>query len=411
MRGILLIVFLVFTSTVWAGVAPAVAYAPEANAWVGQRLSFYIDLRARGSFAGAASFDLPQLPRTLLMKIGEPVVGSQQIDGETWFVQTHEFALFSQEPGPLEVPPVTARFARREGFTGPASDVQAETSAFSVDIRRPPGSEDVGFLITTESLDIIERWDPAPGPSEVGAVFKRTIVQHAAQLPGMALMPAPDATPGGVRAYPGAAATNDRLARGEFLGERSETITYLLQKPGALELPAIRYVWWDPVAEKLQSKPLPAVIVEVAEPPAGAAEEPTFGRRAWPWLLAAVLIIGVGGWQRRILAAWARRFWRGMNPPDRAAARKLLGACRDNDAVRAGLAWAKWLGTREDRFRPDPELGAAVLELQRYLFGPEHPAGWRGTELARAFQHHLATARKHETRTTISALPSLNPGC
>jgi len=388
-----------------------VAYAPEARAWVGQRFSFYIDLRARGSFAGAASFDLPQIPRTLLMKIGEPVVGSQQIDGETWFVQTHEFALFSQKPGPLEVPPVTVRFARREDFTGPASDVQAQTSGFSVEIQRPPGSEAAGFLVTTESLDITESWEPAPGPAEVGAIFKRTIIQRAPQLPGMALMPAPEVTPEGVRAYPGAPATNDRLARGEFLGERSETITYLLQKPGAIELPAINYLWWDPKSEKLQSKTLPAVRFEVAEPPSEVAEKSMFGHRAWPWLLSVVLVIGVGAWQWRSLAMWAKQYWRGLNPPDLVGARQLLRACRDNDAVAAGAAWSAWLSTQNANFRPGPELGAAILAMQRHLFGPEPLAGWRGNGLARAFRQHFARDKTHENREPVSALPSLNPSC
>lgn len=411
MRGFILIAFLLSSSAACAEVAPAVAYAPEARAWVGQRLSFYIDLRARGSFAGAASFDLPKIPRTLLMKIGEPVVGSQQIGGETWFVQTHEFALFSQESGSLEVPPVSVRFARREGFTGPARDVQAQTSGFSVEILRPPGSEDVGFLVTTESLDITESWEPAPGRAEVGAIIKRTIVQRAAQLPGMALMPAPDVTPDGVRAYPGAAATNDRLARGEFLGERSETITYLLQKPGALELPSINYLWWDPKSEKLQSKTLPAISFEVTEPADMVAENSMFGRRAWPWLLCVILIIGVGAWQWRSLAVSAKQYWCGLNPPDRVAARQLLRACRDNDAVAAETAWSAWLSRQSASFRPGSELGAAILAMQRHLFGPEPLAGWRGNGLARAFRQHVARDKTHRNRESVSALPSLNPQC
>ena len=227
---ILAIGTLLFPSYVSAEVAPVTAFAPDAKAWVGQRLPFYIELRAPGSFAGTASFDLPQLPRTLLLKIGEPVVSSQQLEGETWFVQTHEFALFSQEPGTLKVPAISVRFSRRKGFTGPASDVKAKTPSITVDIQRPPGSGKHGFLVTTGSFDVTERWDPKPGPANVGVIFKRTIVQRAQQLPGMALAPAPTNSPDGIRAYPGVAVTNDKLARGEFLGERRETITYLVRE-------------------------------------------------------------------------------------------------------------------------------------------------------------------------------------
>ena len=45
-------------------VAPAVVRVPEATAWIGQRVPFFVELSARGSFAGTASFDLPQIPGT-----------------------------------------------------------------------------------------------------------------------------------------------------------------------------------------------------------------------------------------------------------------------------------------------------------------------------------------------------------
>lgn len=104
---------LLFSSAVCAEIAPLTAYAPEAKAWGGQHLPFFVELRARGTFAGTASFDVPQLLRTLLMKIGDPVVGTRELEGESWFVQKHEFVLFSQEPGMLEVPAISVRYTGR----------------------------------------------------------------------------------------------------------------------------------------------------------------------------------------------------------------------------------------------------------------------------------------------------------
>ncbi len=97
------------------------------------------------------------------MKVGNLVVSSQDIDGRSKFVQNHEFALFSQKTGLLEVPAISVRFAGREGFTGPAVDVQAQVPGWKVEIRRPPGGIDV---------------------------------------------------------YPGSARTHDQFERGDFLGER-----------------------------------------------------------------------------------------------------------------------------------------------------------------------------------------------
>jgi hypothetical protein len=403
---ILLCFLLLFSMAARAEVAPVAIRIPEAKAWIGQRLPFYVELRAPGSFAGAASFSLPEIPRTVILKIGNPIVSSQQIDGESWFVQTHEFALFSQQSGTLQIPEFEVRFASRDGFTGPVKEQQAQVPAARIEIQRPPGSESTGFLVTTESLDLTENWEPQPQPGrvKVGAIFKRTIVQRAAQITGMALAAAPTDAPDGVRVYPGQPEVTDKTERGDFLGERRETITYQLQKPGSFELPELSYVWWNPRTEQLQSKTLPAVTFEVA-----ASGETTALHRNWLWLLVALLVTGLGLWQRRRLVILLTQYWKKLNPPEGVAARKLLQACRRRDAVAAQTSWNQWHSMQDASFLPGPDLRAAVIEMQRCLFGPATAGSWRGDELARAFDAEHALAKTSDTARTTSDLPLLNP--
>jgi hypothetical protein len=397
-------------SSVWAAVAPMAVRVPETRAWIGQRVGFYVELRATGSFAGTANFELPPLPGVLLMKIGSPVVSSREIEGRSWLVQTHEFALFSQTPGLLEVPEFSVHFASREGFTGPAQDTRAEVPGWQVEIRRPPGSEQVGFLVTTDALSVTETWEPPPGPARVGAMFKRTLVQRAPQISGMALAPAPIVAPEGIRVYPGDAETQDHLERGEFLGERRETMTYLLTKSGTVTLPALAYVWWNPKTEQLQSTILPAVTFEVAPAPVAAAPGTSLATcHSWAWWLTAALASGLATWQRRRLAGWGRRFRKALNPPDCVAARNLRRACRRHEAVAAEAAWNAWRNAQDTGFQPGPELQAAVLGLQRQLFGPAPAVPWRGDELARAFGEQLAAGRARSSHTPAAVLPLLNP--
>ena len=195
-RSVLLPVFAAFLAhTAAAEVAPVVTRTPKPVAWTGQRLPFFVDLRSRGTFAGTAKFDLPEIPGVLVVQAGDPVVETQEIEGEPWQVQTHEFALFAQREGPLTIPAFTVRFSRRDGYSGPANDIETTTPAISFEIRRPPGASQDAFIITTDSLKISEQWEPEPRASSVGAVFKRTIHQRAEQMPGMALAPAPGSRP------------------------------------------------------------------------------------------------------------------------------------------------------------------------------------------------------------------------
>lgn len=401
-------VFFAFLSiiSVRAEQAPASISAPNKQAWVGQRLPFFIELNTRGSFDGSPTFSIPQIPGTVTLKVGNPVVSSRQIDGKDWFTQRHEFALFSQRDGALEIPTIPIRFSSRDGFTGPVTDIDAKSEALTLTIQRPPGSEDIGFLITTDSLEITETWDPEPASAEVGSVFKRTITQRAAEMTGMALAPAPTRAPEGTRLYPGRAEVTDKTERGDFLGERRETITYLIEKAGTITLPEITFNWWNPTTKTIESKTLPAATFDVPAPPEVAASSNSTITRLWPWLLA-IALIAITALQRKTLAAWVLQAWKALNPPHRVAARKLLRACRANDPAQASAAWSAWIDTRPEGYQPPPDLQLAVLNMRRHLFGPAPASPWQGSDLARAFQQQAIAFST--IKREASPLPPLNP--
>ena len=407
---VLVICFLASVTGVLAEFRPATVTVPESRAWIGQRVRFSVELRAPGPFSGTAAFELPRMQGVLLMKIGNPLVGSEEIDGASLMVQTHEFAVFTQQAGILEVPAFTVRFAHKEGFTGPTVEVQAEVPGWQVEIQRPPAGEPLGFLITTEALEVSETWEPQPGSARVGTMFKRTIVQQAEQIPGMALAPAPTAAPEGVRLYPGEPEIEDKLERGEFLGKRRDMLTYLLTQAGKVTLPALTYVWWNPKTLTLETKILPAVSFDVSPAPgATVSGNASAGRIVWPYWVAAIMAVGLGAWQRSRLAGWGRKYRIILNSPDRKAERDLFHACRQHDARAAENAWIAWRNMQGIAFLPDPELHTAVLALQRQLFGPRPVPAWQGDVLARAFRNHLDKMKVHRAcRAVGAALPELN---
>jgi hypothetical protein len=390
---------------VYAEVEPITVRLPEAKAWTGQRLRFFVELRSRGSFAGATSFILPEIPDTVIMKPGGPVVSSEEIEGETWFLQTHEFALFSQRDSAVEIPAFPVHFGTRDGFTGPVTEVEAKVPAIQVEIERPPSTEGFGFLVTTESLDISEEWNPNPaGPVQTGAVFKRTITQRAEGVTGMALAPAPTAVSDGIRVYPDQPDVSDQTDRGEFTGERVETVTYLVEQPGRHTLPAIRYAWWNPATEALESKTLPAVTFTAIALPA-PTESKSPSRFLW-LLLPVALAAGLVWFYRASVVASMHRLRTLLDPPHRRAARALLQACRRHDAPAAASAWSQWEHLHPG-FVPRTELREQILALHRYLYGPSQTREpWHGESLATAFQR---CSSETSARSRLSVLPPLNP--
>ncbi|WP_339676169.1 hypothetical protein, partial [uncultured Gimesia sp.] len=369
-----------------------------------------VQLRANGSFSGAASFTLPEIPRVIIVKTGRPVVSSEEIDGDSWFVQTHEFALFSQQSGTLEIPVFEVRFSHRNGFTGPSHDQTAQVPAVKIKVERPQGSSRDDFLVTTTSLKITESWDPQPEVTEQGAVFRRTITQTADNVTGMALAPPPGTVPKGIRIYLNRPQVTDRTERGDFIGIRSDTITYQMQQPGNWTLPAIRYQWWDPEKKEFGSQTLPAVTFQVKSTSTVKSELPVEKTRtlSYAWWGLLMMLLGIGYWQQRRIRSVLHQLRQRWNPSEKMAARALLSACHKNDPGAAESAWQQWERSQASGQRISEELKTAVQELQRTIYGAGQKADWQGQQLADAFREHLQ--RNNEVpQKNVQDLPVLNP--
>jgi hypothetical protein len=408
LRGCALACALLLAGLARAAAAPAVATAPAREAWAGARVPFYVELRGTGAFVGSARFVLPELPGALLLKVGNPTVASQRIDGEDLFVQTHEFALFAQRAGALDLAGIEVTFASREGFDGPARELTARVPALSFAVRRPPGLDPGEFVVSTPSLEISESWEPEPATVRVGAVLRRQIVQRALDLPGMALAPASAAEPAGFRVYPQSPRLRDRLERGEFAGERIDTLLYVPERAGSVEIPALAYRWWDPMAAELRTLTLPAVRLEVE--PAASSLTPGRHQAAKRVLLITTLALAAAAsvviLSRRRLARLARALATRAWPAERRARYRLLRACARHDAARAHAAFMAWRNIAGLGVSADAAIAAALVALESTLYGRTPSTSWSGDELARALR---TAARRRPRHPARSALPPLNP--
>ncbi|MEM9018719.1 MAG: hypothetical protein AAGC68_17045 [Verrucomicrobiota bacterium] len=384
---------------------PVTISTPTPEVWVGERARITVELRAFGSFSGTASFDLPELEGTLLMKTGNPVVSSREEGGKSLFIQTHDFSLFSQREGPLTIPSFSVRFAAREGFTGDATDVVAETQPIDLTIKRPPGSGAIPFLVTSPDLKISQIWDPDVTEAKVGHIIRRTISQRSTGLTGIALQPAPRGEVPGVRIYEPQVETRDDLERGSFVGERTETLTYLIQDSGDITLPDFSYAWWNPERETLEQDVLTGLSLFVAAPP--LQDSTAEGKRIWlPALLAVAAILVVLVIRSRLLSA-ARAIWRWLNPPDRVAARRLRQACRQGNASGAAAAWTQWRESSEYVVVSRP-MQEEVLAMHRSLYGKNAPQSWEGDTFLAAFSEVLKGYKERERESPGFAIPPLN---
>src|SRR5262245_29876175 len=132
---------------------------------VGQRLTLVVDLLVPGFFSGNASYNLPDVPGVLLIPpAGSPVIGTVQEDGLSYTSQRHELYVFARRPGQFEIPPVAIRLQFKRNPLDHEPTVQTvQTPSLSFTVKAPPGTENLGGIISARDLKIEETWKPKPG--------------------------------------------------------------------------------------------------------------------------------------------------------------------------------------------------------------------------------------------------------
>jgi hypothetical protein len=243
----------------------------EDTAWTGEAVPLLVTLYSPGPFSGTPAFDLPELPLTVFVKSGNPLVGTEQVDGESYFTQRHEFALYTQCVGEIVVPAFRVRFAGKKTFTSAPEPVRGLTAELRFRSKRPPGTDNLGVVVAVQDMEATQSWKPQSLDAvSAGDVIERTISRRATATTAMMLPPVSTDAPEGVRVYPANAIVQDHTERGASRAERIETIKYQFERPGTFELPDMSLVWWDPQASTLQRKTLPGETINVVETVAAA---------------------------------------------------------------------------------------------------------------------------------------------
>jgi hypothetical protein len=395
------------------------------TAWTGEAVPLIVTLYSPGPFSGTPAFDLPELPLTVFVKSGSPLVGTEQVDDESYLTQRHEFALYTQRVGEIVVPAFNVRFAGKKTFTSAPEPVEGLTAELRFQSRRPPGTGNLGVVVALKDMEATQRWKPESLDAvSAGDVVERTISRRATATTAMMLPPVPADAPEGVRVYPATAIVQDHTERGASRAERIETLKYQFERPGTFELPDVSLAWWDPQSSTLQRKTLPGEVINVVGTVAApAAPAQPSSRRSPAILLLTLLAIGLAAWLGRkpVLRFIAARRARRSNP-EAQAARRLLAACRAGDASAAYAAlvdWKRAVSASDGGASLDILLQSALADdlqrewtvLSRRVFGSQaSDAPWSGRPLGQAFvcaRHGLDQTTP--TRRAVSALPALNP--
>jgi len=396
-----------------------------------------------------AAYQFGKIPAQDLDLVIEPLGDLRQyqtrIADRSYLVLEQQFALFPQQSGQLDIPPVLAEVrlpsrSRIDPFNNGGDIRRFRSQPLVIDVKPIPAEFGGDYWLPADRVELSEQWPNDLTGLVAGEPITRSITLiadglTAAQLPEIELQ-----TIDGIKQYPDQPVLQDSRGSKGIRGQRAQKVALIPAAPGIYRIPEISVSWWNRATSQLETTTLPArelmvgsgaEAVEVAPlpslPPSSAEVSPSIpvvvdaeGNRFWLWLS---LFLGCG-WTATAIYWWfgTRRNKSPLAQVSevaglREASRALREACENDDSAAARAALLVWgqglmMPQRVDNLGElsgllGDEFGQQVEALNRSRYAGQGEA-WQGRPLWVLCQRLQQQAGSTKSDVSASLLP-LNP--
>lgn len=225
---------------------------------------------------GQLSEPQPTGVETLVRKLSTDVRKYEKdASGQLYQVIERDYALFPQESGQMQIPPLQFDGVIQGGATRfdpfARQGMRIRRTAEPLEVKVTPLPHDLGRRpwIPATNVMLEDDWQQNPPEMVVGEPVTRTlrlsaVGVQAAQLPE--LLPA---VPDEFKSYPDQASREDQLVRDGIKGTLEQKIALVPTRAGRYRLPEISLDWWYATTGQWKTVTLAAIDVDVA-PAAGS---------------------------------------------------------------------------------------------------------------------------------------------
>ncbi|SAK66778.1 BatD family protein [Caballeronia ptereochthonis] len=425
-------------SIAWADDAPRTMLRahlePSGPVVAGSAVKLVVDALTTTWFTAAPDWPLFDIHDAFVTLPDESALNmNEMIDGVRWFGVSRAYRIVPRTSGAFDVPAFTITL--HPGGTD--TPVALQTPALKFSATLPPGAEGMTSFFPAPNLTATQRIEPQDGKLEVGGTVTRIVAQRADATESMLIAPVQFGEIQGLRRYPKPPATRniseDRT--GLVAGERTDTVTYVVNRRGRYELPPIDIEWWNTAMHRRETIHLPAMrftaraahekpLWEIpADGLAGAARHTVIFLDARDIVHACIVLalIAAGVWFYPRMRVWLERLsrWWAAERMKRAdgefAAWRALRRAADSGVMRRVVpALYRWMDASPRFTRParldhigregEPALTELAKAVEAHFEGPQ-PAERR----ARVKLHRWMRS-KRSRRARGPALPPLNEG-
>jgi hypothetical protein len=251
---------------------------PSGPVVAGSQIKLVVDCLTTTWFTEAPDWPLFTVPGAIVSLPDEQAQNLHEvIEGVDWFGVSRAYRIVPQTGRAFVIP----SFAITVQPGQMSVPVKLMTPVLNFTATVPPGAEGMSTFFPAQKLVATQRVEPSPQHVEpspqhvrVGDEVTRTITQRAAGTQSMLIPPVDFADVTGLKRYPKAAATRDIVEdrAGLVAGERTDTVTYVVDHGGKFTLPAVTIEWWNTAAQRKETIVLPPVAISAV----AATEKPLF---------------------------------------------------------------------------------------------------------------------------------------
>ncbi|TCR63447.1 BatD family protein [Bosea sp. BK604] len=387
---------------------------PAEGIVIGQPVRLDVLVLFPGDMPHPPLVSMPEAPGAQILRFETQATTTRdRIDGQDYVGQNFEFILFPRRGGEIAIPAPSVTMLDRSG--DPTGSAKGETKRINVTV--PPGVDPSGPVLVADRVGVEQDWSPDPGAAQfkAGSALVRTIRRQADGVPALGMAEFGFTAPEGVRVYADPPMIEDRSNRGSVEGHRTDKVTYVFEKAGRYELPALSQPWWSLADKRARTETLPGVTVTVA---AGATASPVQARSSLgpAWLAAILALLGLAAvlvlFRSRLVHLYRNAAQR-YHSSEAAARRALLHAARAGEPAATYQALRQWLqrlpADERQRVCTDERLAGATARLESSLFGS---GGRWSREAGAALAAALAQADGRSRSAPVperGLLPPLNP--
>ena len=410
-----------------AGVKAGVDISIEQNqeVWAGQQITLNLDLKTTGLSFSNTHFNLPEVSGAFLMQTDTTTIKlTKKIDGRDWQIIRYPLALYPQKADRLQIPSIDVRFTTSAGFGSEEKAFEFKTDPLELTVNLPPGAKPGELVVTTTSFELEHDWQPATDALKTGDAVTLTVKRRASDISAMLLPPLPVFRTDGLAAYPQAPDVNDKTDRGDLTGERTDSVTWVVEKPGEYKIPGIRFQWWDPDSRELKQQIIPGISLDIPllkadETETATANPPGTGpaRSLLLWIPVIIALLAFAAW-----LYFRRKLHNQQQDNEKTTFTRLANACKNNQAGQAYTYIHTWLEylpvavTNHPRaltlhefagLCDDPQLATDLDKLQKALIASS--PDWRGDELLSSLQRIRRRLNRQKPNAADAHLAPLNP--